>query len=241
MPPELFGGLAAGARAAQRARWRSWPTVPLSIAAHFAVLLLVFVIPLAAEVQLPEPVPLRPMQVILAHAVPQMPQPPSQARTALTPSHDYAPTEAPRTIAPERPQEPAPTSDVPVEGALPAGFGDLGAIPLRIEGPPAPPAPALTRAAPVRISSGMKGPQKIVDVKPVYPALARAAHVEGVVILDAVLGIDGRVDQVRVLRSVPLLDQAAIDAVRQWRYTPTLLSGEPVRVLMTITINFKLE
>ena len=87
----------------------------------------------------------------------------------------------------------------------------------------------------------MKGPQKIVDVKPVYPALARAAHVEGVVILDAVLGIDGRVDQVRVLRSVPLLDQAAIDAVRQWRYTPTLLSGEPVRVLMTITINFKLE
>jgi protein TonB len=134
-------------------------------------------------------------------------------------------------------------ADVPVaEGGVPSGFGgDPGAIPLHPEGPPAPPPPPAKAPATVRISTGMQPPQKIYDVKPVYPEVARAARVQGLVILDAVLDTDGRVVQVRVLRSQPLLDQAAIDAVRQWRYTPTRLNGEPVRVLMTITMNFKLE
>jgi protein TonB len=192
-------------------------------------------------VDLPSPVPLHPLQVVLAHAV-QMP--PRSAPRAATSAPHYAPTEAPREIVPERPQPAEAVPDVPIaEGGVPSGFGgDAGAIPLRMEGPPAPPPPPPVKpAGPVRIHTGMQSPQKIVDVKPVYPPFARAAHVQGVVVLDAVLGVDGRVDQVRVLRSVPLLDQAAIDAVRQWRYTPTLLNGEPVRVLMTITINFKLD
>jgi protein TonB len=65
--------------------------------------------------------------------------------------------------------------------------------------------------------------------------------VEGVVILEAIIGADGRVQEVRVLRSKPLLDQAAIDAVRQWLFTPTLLNGVPVPVIMTVTVNFALE
>jgi periplasmic protein TonB len=242
MPPELFNGLAPGARATRRSR--SWRTLPLSIAAHFIVLLLILISPLAAEVQLPTPPPIRPLTVVLAHAVPVMPQPPSPARTAQ-PSREYAPTTAPPAIVPERPQPPAIDSDVPVDpNGLPPGLGigDPGAIPLRPDGPPPPPPPAAPKTpATVRISTGMQPPQKIFDVKPVYPEIARVSRVQGIVILDAVLDTDGRVVQVRVLRSQPLLDQAAIDAVRQWRYTPTRLNGEPVRVLMTITMNFKLE
>ena len=87
----------------------------------------------------------------------------------------------------------------------------------------------------------MKAPQKIVDVAPAYPAIARNARVQGVVILEAVLDAKGRVESVRVLRSIPLLDQAAVDAVQQWRFTPALLNNEPVPVVMTVTVNFTLQ
>ena len=74
-----------------------------------------------------------------------------------------------------------------------------------------------------------------------YPELARRARVQGVVILEAIIGVDGRVQQARVLRSVPLLDQAALNAVQSWEYTPTLLDGRPVPIIMTVTVNFRLE
>ena len=74
-----------------------------------------------------------------------------------------------------------------------------------------------------------------------YPAIAQSARVQGVVILEAVLDANGRVDSVRVLRSIPLLDQAAVDAVRQWRFTPALLNNEAVPVVMTVTVNFALQ
>jgi protein TonB len=65
--------------------------------------------------------------------------------------------------------------------------------------------------------------------------------VSGIVIIEATIGKDGSVRDARVLRSVPLLDQAALDAVRQWRFTPTLLNNEPVEVIMTVTVNFTLN
>jgi protein TonB len=77
-------------------------------------------------------------------------------------------------------------------------------------------------------------------VKPVYPADAMADKVQGIVILEAVIGIDGSVENARVLRSVPRLDQAALDALLQWQFTPTLLNGAPVPVIMTVTVNFTL-
>jgi protein TonB len=86
----------------------------------------------------------------------------------------------------------------------------------------------------------MQAPRKIVDVAPRYPIHAQQAHIEGVVVLDAVIDATGRVTDVRVTRSIRLLDQAAIDAVRQWRFTPTLLNGEPVSVLLTVTLRFTL-
>jgi protein TonB len=78
-------------------------------------------------------------------------------------------------------------------------------------------------------------------VAPLYPPVALAVHREGIVILEAVIAEDGSVRDVRVVRPVPLLDQAAIEAVRQWRFTPTLLNGEAVPIVMTVTVNFQLR
>jgi len=86
----------------------------------------------------------------------------------------------------------------------------------------------------------MQAPRKIVNVPPHYPPHAQAAHVEGTVVLDAVIDPTGRVTDVRVTRSVNLLDQAAVEAVRQWRFTPTLLNGEAVSILLTVTVRFTL-
>jgi protein TonB len=74
----------------------------------------------------------------------------------------------------------------------------------------------------------------------VYPAVAQSARVQGVVIIEARIGPDGRVSNARVLRSIPLLDQAALDAVMQWEFTPTRLNGQPVPVIMTMTVQFTL-
>jgi protein TonB len=98
---------------------------------------------------------------------------------------------------------------------------------------------AKAKAAAVRIGGQIKAPTKIKDVKPVYPAIAKSARVAGVVMIEATIGPDGKVIDAKVVRSVPLLDQAALDAVRQWEYTPTLLNGVPVPVLVTVTINFR--
>ena len=84
-------------------------------------------------------------------------------------------------------------------------------------------------------------PTKTKDVKPVYPPIAQSARVQGVVIIEATIGADGRVKDAKVLRSIPLLDQAALDAVKQWQFTPTLLNGVPVPVIMTVTVNFTLQ
>jgi protein TonB len=84
-------------------------------------------------------------------------------------------------------------------------------------------------------------PTRIRNVTPIYPAMAQAARVSGAVLIEATIGPDGKVQSARVLRSIPLLDQAALDAVRQWEYTPTLHNGEPVSVTMTVTVNFALQ
>lgn len=113
--------------------------------------------------------------------------------------------------------------------------------------PPAPPAPGAVTSAPfadvqgaVRVGGAVRPPTQTKKVNPAYPAIAQSSRVQGVVILETLIGTDGRVRDVRVLRSIPLLDQAAIDAVRQWEYTPTLLNGAPVPIIMTTTVQFTL-
>ncbi len=86
----------------------------------------------------------------------------------------------------------------------------------------------------------MTAPALLERVEPEYPPIAVRAQVKGVVILEAVVGLDGRVEDVRVLRSIPLLDAAAIQAVRKWRYSPLLLNGTPERFVLTVTVSFSL-
>jgi protein TonB len=156
-------------------------------------------------------------------------------------SQDAAPVIAPVGVRDEtgREGDPAPTHGTViagVESGPPSAIDGLG-----IGGIAAPPPPPPEAIAPIRLHSGMKAPVKTVDVAPVYPTIARNARVQGVVILEAVLDVQGRVQSVRVLRSIPLLDQAAVEAVQQWRFTPALLNGEAVPVVMTVTVNFTLQ
>lgn len=98
--------------------------------------------------------------------------------------------------------------------------------------------PAQTAVKVVRVGGSIRPPTRVVNVAAIYPGEALSANVQGVVIIEARIATDGSIADARVLRSIPLLDQAALDAVRQWRYTPTLENGEPVEVLMTVTVNF---
>ena len=97
---------------------------------------------------------------------------------------------------------------------------------------------AKAKAAAVKVGGQVKSPTKIKDVTPVYPQIAKSARVSGAVVIEATIGADGKVIDTRIVRSVPLLDEAAVDAVRQWEYTPALLNGAPVPVLLTVTVNF---
>jgi len=80
----------------------------------------------------------------------------------------------------------------------------------------------------------------VKNVAPIYPDIAKQARVQGVVVLEATIDASGHVDNLRVLRGVPLLNEAAIAAVKQWVYSPTLLNGTPVPLIMTVTVNFTL-
>jgi TonB family protein len=93
----------------------------------------------------------------------------------------------------------------------------------------------------LRVGGAIQAPQKIKDAAPVYPPIALQARVQGVVIVEVIIDTQGRVSEAKVIRSIPLLDQAALDAVRQWRFTPTILNGQPAPVIMTVTVNFTLH
>ena len=119
-------------------------------------------------------------------------------------------------------------------GGIPAPPKATGTVAMSAPPPPPP-------AAPLRVGGDIKEPKRIRNPPPLYPKIAQAAKVSGVVILEATISKEGEVRDVKVLRSIPMLDQAAIEAVRQWRYTPPLLNNVPVDVIMTVTVNFTLN
>jgi TonB family protein len=121
------------------------------------------------------------------------------------------------------------------------------AVPAVGSAPPAPtPPPSAERATPralagIRVGQGgLPVPRKLLDVRPVYPPEALAARVQGIVILEIRIDEGGLVDDVQVLRSIPELDDAAIAAVRQWQFQPTLLNGVATPVVMAVTVQFTL-
>lgn len=156
----------------------------------------------------------------------------------------------------------APPADGPLAFNADVAFG----APPPPPPPPPPPAPRDARALPppppppprpgsdtplssadqlfdgaLRVGGTIKAPNKVRHVSPEYPPEAKINRVQGIVILEARIDRDGTVAGARILRSIPMLDEAALDAVRQWEFTPTLLNGEAVPVVMTVTVNFTLQ
>ena len=223
-----------------KGRRRRLSVLPISIAIHAIVLTVFLFSPWLIEGELP--IVGYPLQ---AHYMETVPPPAPPAPSALVPTptkNPGAPTEAPDKIAEETPE---PVRNGPaIEGALigpPVEAGSslligLSAPPPTVE-PPPPPAPT----KPLKISGGIREPKKLVHVAPIYPEIARLSRVEGKVTMEAILDATGRVESVRVLSAEPLLQEAAVRAVKQWRYTPTELNGVPVPVLMTITVVFTLQ
>jgi periplasmic protein TonB len=210
-------------------------TLLASVVIHAALVGTAFVAHLVATDEVP--LPRNPLEFVQVLPVPE-------PHVAVRVSQRRPVTSAPSLEQAAEPQpeiaivpSPGPVSDVPDQRAGVLTFG----TPTSIGGEPPPPVPPPAPASPLPVGGAISPPRKVFHVAPVYPDIARAAGITGVVILEAVIGEDGRVRDVRVLRSVPLLDQAAADAVRRWVFTPTLLNGQPVPVVMTVTVGFALR
>src|SRR4051812_49282975 len=191
----------------------------VSIGVHAIVVAAACIAQLLAVGALPDPhapltfagaIPIRVIDVPL-------PPPPRTAAAAPATGNSApgaAPIEPPNEIGAERSPDHGTsrvTDTIGVERGV-SSIDDVGLAEAIENAPPA----AAPSQSPVRLHAGMQPPRKLVHVDPVYPQIARSAHVEGTVILEAVIDVDGHVASVRVLRSIPLLDQAAIEAVKRW-------------------------
>jgi protein TonB len=169
----------------------------------------------------------------------------------LDPNQFQAPKEIPKEIPP-------PVDDMPdmstidlgnrgVPGGVPGGVvggvpgGALGGVIGGVPDTPPPPPPPPKLKEPLRVGGNVQTSKLIRKLDPVYPELAKRARVSGIVLLQVTVSETGQVQAVKLIRGHPLLNQSAIDAVRQWQYSPTLLNGEPVPVIATVTVNFVLK
>ncbi len=228
----------------------------ISVALHSLVLAVLVVIPLVFFNVLPE---WELLTLLIADPAPPLPPPPQPPQYMLKPvawrpvpiEHIIfrAPEEIPNGI-------PAPETDVPplMVLSLPLSIGQAGVQPgmlghqiealnlLKAEAPAvlSPPPPPV-RPKPVPTGGDVLQSRLIRKVVPDYPELAKRARVSGTVILKVSVDEEGNVYDVIVLRGHPLLEQAAVAAVRQWKYSPTLLNGEPVPVIAEVTVVFALR
>jgi protein TonB len=233
MPAELF-------RPAPVARRRAW-LLPLSIVAHCSVLLAVFIAPIMADAELPEPAHATPIYVeVTTPPLPPAPKPPAPPQRAQAPSTAANPYAAPLTV-PDKIFDRSPQPDfATVETGIPtSGGGGVPGVEIRNTDDYVPPGPEPRK--PIKISAGVMAPRKIHDVAPKYPVIAQQSRIQGVVIIEAVIGADGKVLSARSLKPMPFLEDAALEAVRQWVFTPTKLNGEAVPVVMTVTVDFRLN
>jgi protein TonB len=224
----------------------------ISITVHALIVSAVLVFPLFAPVPIPrlfapglawapERV-VQPVDISLpasARTRTESPATASRQRAARPAIADAAPLEPQTGIAPETGREAISNGTRERVSSLEQGGGSVDGLGVTENPPPAPPAPA--PQPPQRLHQGIQAPRKVVDVAPRYPALARESHVDGIVILDVIIDETGNVTSTHVLKSVTLLDQAAIDAVRLWKFTPARLNGQAIPIVMTVTVAFRLQ
>jgi protein TonB len=230
----------------------------VSTAAHGMAVIILIILPLVFIGALPE--------VQLLSFLIAAPEPPP-APAPPTPPDPREKTAPPRPVSigafeppPSIPQGITPPDSEPFPDGLPpdilrgipaagylGGFRTDAGTPIagftfdaaRPAPPPSP--PPILRREPVRRSTGIQESKLIKRVDPVYPQIAIHARVSGVVILDVRVDEEGNVESIRVLSGHPLLNEAAVSSVRQWKYSPTILNGEPVPVIATVTVIFTLR
>lgn len=223
--------------------------LPLSIVIHLTAVALVIGVPLMSPGSMP---PVQVYSAFLAPApspVPPPPPPRGGGKTGggkRTPIQKQLVVESGKFVVPIDIPEEIPTEEL-------AGYGVEGGVPWGVDYGEEKPvwnealekliavATEEKEQEPVRTGGEIIQPKLLRRIEPDYPAAARDAKIEGVVILEATTDVYGRVQSVKVLRSVPLLDQAAIEAVRQWVYEPMVINGRPRSVTFTVTITFKLQ
>lgn len=241
MAHDLFSDVSSPTvRYRSSSRW----TMPLSIAAHVAVVAVVVIIPLMAADVLPTPDSGRLAFVAAMPTPPLPPAPRPPVTAAATPTVQVNPNAAP-IVAPDKIGEeviPAVQGAVGGVDLSSTGVGPVDSVGFgtTIATAPEPPPPT-PPARPVRVGGAVRQPVRVKGVPPVYPAIAQTARVAGTVVIDAVIDVDGTVRDARVLSGPSLLSGAALDAVRQWRYTPTTLNNQPVQVVMTVHVTFTLQ
>lgn len=208
-------------------------TLVFSVLVHVAAIIAVYIAPAFATDELPEP-PRASEYIIVKATLPD--PPPVPRREAAAPSPQVAPLQPPDGVQPERPVEPIdqPPFDDPGAVISSVPFGGIGSV----TDPGITPPPAPRPVEPIPVGGVIRAPKKVTHVAPIYPPIPLAARKGGLVILQAIIDEDGSVREVSVLRSDPLFDRAAVEAVKQWRFTPTLLNGHPVPIVMTVTVGF---
>jgi protein TonB len=223
-------------------------TLAVSLLLHSILIVAVVIVPLFFYDSLPAPGEgIRAFFVTPAVAAPPPPPPPPPAagvraapRTPVAPHPEKparfeAPLETPAEVPPDEGISLGVEGGVPggVEGGVPGGVigGIVGGLPRD--------APAPTKA--VRIGGQIKAPELLKRVNPTFPELAKQGRFGALVILEATVGTDGHVQGVTIIRSAPIFDEAATEAVRQWVYRPLLLNGIPTPFVLTVTLNFNFK
>ncbi|MBY0497657.1 MAG: energy transducer TonB [Cyanobacteria bacterium] len=236
MPRDLFGDVT---RPSISIGNRKWYTVPVSLISHALIIGMVVIVPILAAPMMPGVLDNSSLTRFIDIVPPKLPPPPAIRKTELQPTENpnAAPTVAPTDIAPEKPL------DLDWQNSHTSGTDGtiLGGVDNGLPPPPAVVTPPPVSQGPIRVGHMIRTPTKTKSVQPVYPRMAQEARIEGIVIIEATISEAGQVMNAKLLRSVPLLDQAAIDAVRQWEFTPSLLNGVPVPVIMTVTVTFTLS
>lgn len=152
----------------------------------------------------------------------------------------HAPTKIPKKIdlSKEEAAPPPPSQGVAGMSGMTGGTGGIAGVMGGFGNAPAPVVKAAPPKGPLRISSGVATGNILVKTQPTYPPIAKAAHVSGAVVLRAIISKTGTIDNLSVISGPEMLRASALDAVRQWKYKPYLLNGEPTEVDTQITVNF---
>lgn len=189
----------------------------------------------------PPPPPPPPPPPAVVHVMPRVPQ------SFFNQNKLFAPKFIPKKVEQIKEQAVPSTAPAGVVGGVVGGVpgGQLGGVLGGILGGsrtiPAPPPPKpVVHKGPYRVGGRVQAPRLIRQLQPTYPPLAKQARIQGDVVIDSVIDTQGRVTQMRVVSGSPLLVEAAMQALAQWRYQPTLLNGEPVAVEMLVTMHFQL-